>query len=112
MDYTIIGGEVNLAARLQAHAELGGILIAHETYALVKDVVRTEALAPIVMKGFAQPIRIYRVLGIDGEEEQKPPAMHHRSPGVAIDIDARAMSQEERAAAIRAVEEMLARLKA
>ena len=30
MDYTIIGNEVNLAARLQSHAELGGILVAHE----------------------------------------------------------------------------------
>jgi len=31
MDYTIIGNEVNLAARLQSHAELGGILVTHET---------------------------------------------------------------------------------
>jgi len=30
MDYTIIGNEVNLAARLQSHAELGGILVTHE----------------------------------------------------------------------------------
>ena len=37
VDYTIIGNEVNLAARLQSHADLGGILLAHETYALVKD---------------------------------------------------------------------------
>ena len=33
VDYTIIGNEVNLAARLQSHADLGGILLAHETYA-------------------------------------------------------------------------------
>src|SRR5262245_118414 len=32
VDYTIIGNEVNLAARLQQHADLGGILLAHETY--------------------------------------------------------------------------------
>jgi hypothetical protein len=31
IDYTIIGSEVNLASRLQAHADLGGILLAHET---------------------------------------------------------------------------------
>jgi adenylate cyclase len=37
MDYTIIGSEVNLASRLQSHAELGGILLSHETYSLVKD---------------------------------------------------------------------------
>jgi class 3 adenylate cyclase len=46
MDYTIIGGEVNLAARLQVHAELGGILLAHETYALVKDEVFIEEIDP------------------------------------------------------------------
>src|SRR6185369_3709305 len=51
MDYTIIGGEVNLAARLQSHAELGGILMAHETYSLVKDEVHAEALTPIMVKG-------------------------------------------------------------
>ena len=39
MDYTIIGGEVNLASRLQSHAEPGGILLSHETYSLVKDAV-------------------------------------------------------------------------
>ena len=36
--------EVNLASRLQAHADLGGILLAHETYALVKDDIETEEL--------------------------------------------------------------------
>ncbi len=39
MDYTIIGNEVNLAAWLESHAEVGGILLAHETHALVKDMV-------------------------------------------------------------------------
>ncbi len=34
MDYTIIGNEVNLAARLESHAEVGGILMAHETHSL------------------------------------------------------------------------------
>lgn len=42
MDYTIIGNEVNLAARLQSHAELGGILITHETCSLIKDMILTE----------------------------------------------------------------------
>ena len=55
MDYTIIGGEVNLASRLQAHADLGGILLAHETYALVKDEIEAEELPPLTIKGFSQP---------------------------------------------------------
>ncbi|MEE8453756.1 MAG: adenylate/guanylate cyclase domain-containing protein, partial [Limibaculum sp.] len=31
MVYTIIGNQVNLAARLETHAEVGGILLAHDT---------------------------------------------------------------------------------
>src|SRR5262249_31688151 len=64
MDYTVIGGEVNLAARLQSHAELGGILIGHETYSLVKNEVPTEELPPVLVKGFGAPVRVYRVLDI------------------------------------------------
>ena len=37
MDYTIIGNEVNLASRLQSHADLGGILVSHETYIELTD---------------------------------------------------------------------------
>ena len=44
MDYTIIGAEANLAARLQAIAEPGGICLSYETYALVRDLVRARPL--------------------------------------------------------------------
>ena len=47
MDYTIIGAEANLAARLQSIAEPGQIVISYETYALVRDVVAAQELAPI-----------------------------------------------------------------
>ena len=40
MDYTIIGAEANLAARLQSIAEPGHIVISYETFALVSDIVR------------------------------------------------------------------------
>ena len=63
VDYTIIGNEVNLAARLQSHADLGGILLAHETYALVKDAVLTEETGTITVKGFPRPVKTYRVVG-------------------------------------------------
>ena len=63
MDYTIIGNEVNLAARLQSAAEPGGILLAHETNALVQGIVLTEEHPPITVKGFLRPINVYKVLG-------------------------------------------------
>ena len=64
IDYTIIGGEVNLASRLQAHAELGGILLTHQTYALVKDEFLTEEQDAIMVKGIARPVRVHKVVAI------------------------------------------------
>ncbi len=56
MDYTIIGHEVNLAARLQSHAQVGGILISQKTYSLVKDTVLTEEhQAPLQSKDLPGP---------------------------------------------------------
>jgi adenylate cyclase len=66
----IIGNEVNLAARLQSHAELGGILVAHETSSLIKDTILTEEQEAISVKGFAHPVRVYRVVGIYDELEK------------------------------------------
>ena len=54
---------VNLTARLQSHAEIDGILLGHETYSLVKDEVAAEEQTPIKVKGFAEPIRCYKVQG-------------------------------------------------
>src|SRR5947209_1568179 len=69
MDYTIIGNEVNLAARLQSDAELGGILLAHETASLIKDTILTEEQEPVSVKGFTHPVRVYRVVGVYDEFE-------------------------------------------
>ena len=51
MDYTIIGAEANLAARLQSIAEPGQMVVSYETYAFVRDIVVAEARPPITMKG-------------------------------------------------------------
>ncbi len=64
MDYTIIGNEVNLAARLESLAEVGGILLAHETHSLVKDTVMAEEGDTLTVKGFARPVRTYSVVGL------------------------------------------------
>jgi len=56
MDYTIIGAEANLAARLQSIAQPNGIVISYETFALVTDMVRAHTLEPITLKGVGRAI--------------------------------------------------------
>jgi adenylate cyclase len=67
MDYTIIGAEANLAARLQSIAEPGHIVISYETYALVRDIVVAHELQPITMKGISREVVPYAVKGILGK---------------------------------------------
>lgn len=63
MDYTLIGGNVNVASRLEHQAPIGGICISGSTYAMVKDLVEVRAMGRISVKGVAHPIETYEVLG-------------------------------------------------
>jgi class 3 adenylate cyclase len=68
MDYTILGAEANLAARLQSIAQGGGIVVSYETYALVRDIVSAHALAPTTMKGISREVVPYAIDGLqDGQ---------------------------------------------
>lgn len=64
MDYTILGAEANLAARLQSIAQGGGIVVSYETYALVRDIVAAHALPPTSMKGISREIVPYAIDGL------------------------------------------------
>ncbi len=59
---TIIGSAPNLAARLQGLAPPGGIVIADETHARVRELFACEDLGPVEMRGFAGPRQAWRVL--------------------------------------------------
>lgn len=62
MDYTIIGAEANLAARLEGIAEPGGIVMSYETWAHAKDLVEAKRLAPQHFKGIAREVTPYQVV--------------------------------------------------
>ena len=59
MDYTAIGRQVNLAARLEAQCEPGNVLMSHSTYALVRDEVPCELKGEIRVKGIHHPVQVY-----------------------------------------------------
>ena len=64
MDYTAVGDTTNLAARLQQVAEPDTILISETTRPLVQGAIRLEALPAIQVKGKAEPVTRYKVLGV------------------------------------------------
>jgi adenylate cyclase len=69
MDYTIIGGQVNIAARLEKIAERNSIFISETTYAFVKDIVRVDEKLSIRVKGVHFPIGVFKVLGVRDTNE-------------------------------------------
>jgi class 3 adenylate cyclase len=66
MEYTVVGTQVNLAARLVTVAEPGQIIISQRTFELVRDMVDVEQIGPLTVKGFQRPITAYNVLGMKG----------------------------------------------
>ncbi len=63
-DFTVIGSNVNLCARLCSLAEAGEILIPEDTFNLVRALVTADRLEPQQVKGFSQPVPVYRVTGL------------------------------------------------
>lgn len=108
MDYTIIGGPVNLASRLQSNAEPGAILISHETYSLVKSRIAAEEQQPIQAKGFAKPLRNYRVVGEVGQVAVEERIIREEMDGLSLFLN---LDRLDKAKAVPAVENVLMRLR-
>lgn len=85
MDYTIIGHQVNLAARLEQAAKPDTVLISHDTYALVKDYVDVEEREPLTVKGNSRTIQAFTVVGL------KEPALQSliqiEATGLNVEVD-------------------------
>lgn len=95
LDYTIVGGHVNVAARLQASAEPDEILISGETHALVKARVRAEPVGEVKVKGIAYPISTYRVLGLTAAVRPADEAIEAKGEGFRLVLDPAKMSTHE-----------------
>jgi class 3 adenylate cyclase len=63
-EYTALGDAMNVAARMEAAAEPGQVLITANTYRFVADAFDVEDLGGITVKGKAEPVHAYRVIGL------------------------------------------------
>ena len=62
----VVGDVVNLAARLQAAAPVGGVLIGEETFRELGAQAVVEPLPPMRVKGKREPVTAYRLHGLVG----------------------------------------------
>jgi class 3 adenylate cyclase/tetratricopeptide (TPR) repeat protein len=84
MDYTVIGDTANVAARLQQVAEPGTILLSEVTRALAEGYARVEPVGPLILKGKAEPISAYRLLGVS---HRRSGLREAPSPRTAVFVD-------------------------
>jgi CheY-like chemotaxis protein len=108
MDYTIIGNEVNLAARLQSATEPGSILLSHETNALVQGLVMTEEQPPITVKGFPKPISGYKLVGTYNDLVKAGRVVLEERDGLHVLVD---LTKQDRSDVIEILQNILTQLK-
>jgi len=112
MDYTIIGAEANLAARLQSIAEGGKIMISYETYALVQDIVVASPMPPITMKGIRHEVVPYEVDGLLTGADKKTRILSEHLAGLDLHLDLGQLAPAERGRVRDALAEAMAALDA
>ena len=110
MDYTIIGAEANLAARLQSIGEPGKIVLSYEAYALVSNLVRARPLEPISMKGISRKVIPYVVDEVTAEDASRPKVISERTKGLNLFLDLEILDQSAVEHTRKALKEALSAL--
>ncbi len=111
MDYTIIGREVNLASRLESSAEAGEILISHEAYSLIKDVIMCRDKGQITVKGFSRPVQIYEVVDFRRDLGAKSSYVEHELPGFSMYLDTNGIQNYDKEKVIQALNQAAEKLR-
>ena len=63
-EYTAMGDEVNVAARMESAADTGTILITQATGNLIKNDFELLSLGPIKVKGKSEPVNTFRIIDV------------------------------------------------
>jgi PAS domain S-box-containing protein len=110
MDYTIIGGAVNLASRLEHEAPPGGVLISYETFAHVRDQIFCEERGHISVRGIAYPVTTYSVIDLKSNLLDSRRPICAETPHLQLAIQPELMSLAEREQAVVALHDALEKL--
>ena len=104
LDYTVIGSQVNLAARLETIAKPGSILISFDTYNQVSSEVQCDELDRVSVKGIREEVRTFEVL-LERKTAQNIAKIETNNIQLTADMDQIALSDIEK------IEKFLKKLK-
>lgn len=90
MDYTVIGDNINVAARLCGIAQPGQVLISKSVFDAIQGQAECETLPPVSVKGKDKPLEIFAVKDVKGGRRQ-----HKRKDVEAAVTYTRANAPEE-----------------
>jgi PAS domain S-box-containing protein len=110
MDYTIVGGAVNLASRLEQEALPGTVLVSYDTFAHVKDEIHCEERGQVRVKGIAYPIAVYGAVDLKVNRVATPEIIRAEMPHLRLQMEPDLMSAGERARAAATLRGALERL--
>ncbi|HZU87513.1 MAG TPA: adenylate/guanylate cyclase domain-containing protein [Anaerolineaceae bacterium] len=69
-EFTAMGDAINLAARMEQNAPVNGVLIAHDTYRMVRGLFEVTPQPPLEVRGKAEPVQTYVVARALPREER------------------------------------------
>jgi class 3 adenylate cyclase len=104
MDYTIIGRDANLASRLQNVANPDEILIAHETYLLVRDRIMCREKGTVTLRGIAKPVQVWEVVDFRADMGANTSWLEHELDGFAMLMDTNKIKNYDKERIIKALE--------
>ncbi|WP_194777523.1 PAS domain S-box protein [Pararhodonellum marinum] len=110
LDYTIVGGPVNMASRLESAAPVDEILISADTYRLVHEEVECEKRDEISVKGFVNPVQTYLVKKLYGDRNKREEQLNAQLRGFNLSIDFDQLDYADKLYARQLLEQAMSKL--